>query len=99
MSLPLIPVDLLTNMSNDKTQNHSYEPNSRLVDNPEKLRKLYHEKDLTMQQIADEYASLGRTSVHNRLHEYGIVGDENEATSEVRDESKSRVEWTKYHSD
>lgn len=50
-----------------------YQPSQRLIDNPQRLRALYCTRDLTIEQIADEYAEVGTSRVGQKLKEYGLT--------------------------
>lgn len=52
-----------------------YEAATRLVDDPDRLRELYHERGLSIRQIAQNYADVGRTRVSEALREHGIQTD------------------------
>lgn len=59
-----------------------YKPDSRLIDDPEDLRRLYQDEGLSIREIAEEHASVGRTRVCEALHEYGIPSDEDDKESD-----------------
>jgi hypothetical protein len=73
-----------------------YKPDSRPIDDPEKLRKLYQKDGLSIREIAKEHASVGRTSVHSALQEAGITGadESNPSADSVSDESVNWVQLT-----
>ena len=50
-----------------------YEPDKRLVDDPQELARLYHGQGLTVKEIANNHAELGRTSVYESLVDWGIL--------------------------
>lgn len=50
-----------------------YQPSPRLVDQPDELDRLYNEEGLTVREIADEHADVGRTAVSDALQDYGIT--------------------------
>ena len=49
-----------------------YQPTQRLIDDPDRLRELYCTRDLTIREIADEYAEVSKTRVKQALDEYDI---------------------------
>jgi len=53
-----------------------YQPSERLIDNPDRLYELYCSRDLSIREIAEQYAEVGRTRVSESLNEYGITDDE-----------------------
>lgn len=53
-----------------------YEPSTRLIENESRLRTLYVERDLTVREIAEEYAEVGRTMVDQALQQHGITDGE-----------------------
>jgi hypothetical protein len=52
-----------------------YRPSQRLIDNPQRLAELYHERDMTIREIAEQKASVSKTRVCSALHEYDITDD------------------------
>lgn len=50
-----------------------YQPDDRLIDDPDELRKLKKEEGLSVREIAEDHAEVGRTAVHDALVEYGIT--------------------------
>lgn len=50
-----------------------YQPDDRLIDDPEQLRKLKHDEGLSIREIAEEHAEVSRTAVHEALVEHGIT--------------------------
>lgn len=73
--------------------NRKYVPDERLIENPTKLRSLYQNDDLTIREIAENHASVGRTSVYKALHEHDIIENE-ESGSESKHDS-SDVDWSR----
>jgi len=59
-------------MSTTKTPS-KYKPSNRLIDNPQRLRALYCTRGLTIEQIAEEYATVGKSRVGQKLKEYGLT--------------------------
>jgi len=59
-------------MSTANTPN-KYQPSERLIDNPQRLRALYCSRGLTIEQIVDEYAEVGKSRVGQKLKEYGLT--------------------------
>lgn len=57
-----------------------YQPSDRLIDDPTRLRELYCDKGLTVMEIADYHAELGRTKVNEALNEYSIIENCEETT-------------------
>jgi len=53
-----------------------YQPDTRLIDDPSELYRLYVERDLSIREIASEHASVGRTKVSEALDDHGITDDE-----------------------
>ena len=55
-----------------------YQPDTRLIDDPDELARLYHERDCTIGDIASDHASVGQTRVYEALAEHGLLGDRDE---------------------
>jgi hypothetical protein len=53
-----------------------YQPTQRLIDDPERLRELYCEKELSVRAIAEKHSSFGTTRVYEALKEHGICHGE-----------------------
>lgn len=66
-------------MSREKSHNpdpdHDYAPEPRLVDNPDELRRLYVEQDLSIREIAAEHSTVEKTTVWRVIDDYGINDD------------------------
>jgi hypothetical protein len=58
------------------TTPQKYRPAPRLVDQPEQLRHLYCERDLSVRDIATEHSEMSVERVYHALTEYGIVSDD-----------------------
>jgi len=56
-----------------------YQPANRVVDDRDRLRELYCKRDLTIRQIASEYAEVGRSRVCSAIHEHGLTDEEQPA--------------------
>jgi len=65
-----------------------YEPDKRLVDDPQELARLYYAQGLTVKEIANNHAELGRTSVYESLVGWGILIPDH-AHSDCEDGSNS----------
>ncbi len=65
-----------------------YQPSERLIDNQERLRKLYCDDGLTVREIAEQEATVGKTRVSEALKEYGITSEDD---SDVEQDSASAV--------
>jgi len=50
-----------------------YQPSQRLIDNPQRLRALYCTRGLSIVEIAEEYADVGKSRVGQKLKEYGLT--------------------------
>jgi len=50
-----------------------YQPDTRLIDDPSELYRLYVERDLSIREIASDHASVGRTKVGEALNYHGIT--------------------------
>lgn len=57
-----------------------YQPKQRLIDNPNELRRLYNEENMTTYEIAEQKASVGQTTVAKKLREYGIKNEDEPST-------------------
>ncbi len=83
----------MSNNTNPNTEpDHPYVAEPRLVDNPDELRQLYVERNLTLREIAAEHATLEKTAVWEALREYGIISndDTSECDGEQDDSSPLR---------
>jgi len=67
-----------------------YQPTKRLIDNPQRLETLYCNRDLSVREIADRHATVGRTRVNQALQEHGIS---RETTSNVPTTTSVDVQW------
>lgn len=78
---------LASKRQNEKMTNKKYEPEPRLIDDPDKLKRLYD--DLSIREIAENHANVGRSMVWNALNDYGIAGnpDNSDNTSSESDVS------------
>jgi len=75
---------------------NKYQPEPRLIDDPAQLRKLYHEKDCSIREIAQHHAEVSSTRVYEALDEYGIIDES--ATSMKQSErgcDPPSLNWTK----
>lgn len=52
---------------------NDYQPSTRLCDDPQRLRELYCRQDMTIETIAEEHATVGRTWLSKKMREYGIT--------------------------
>jgi len=51
-------------------QTHPYEPEPRLIDDPERLKKLYHTDGLSIRAIAANHTTVSQTAVFKALKKY-----------------------------
>lgn len=72
---------------------NKYEPDPRLIENPAKLRSLYHGRGLSIREIAKNHASVGRTRVGEALHEHDIIETEESSTNDSADSLE--VDWSR----
>lgn len=65
-----------------------YQPSDRLVDDRDRLRELYCSDGLTIREIAQEYAEVGRTKVSDAIREHGI----DEEIEQTKKEKQATIE-------
>lgn len=69
------------------TQTHQlperYRPATRLVDDKDRLAELYCHRNLSIREIADEYANVSRASVGRAVREYGLTTTTDQTHSTV----------------
>jgi len=70
-------------MSTTQQLPERYRPSTRLVDDKDRLAKLYCHRNLTIREIADEYATVSRASVGRAVREYGLTETTNQTHSTV----------------
>jgi len=63
------------------TTPNKYQPSPRLIDDRQRLRELYCVRELTIVEIANTYASVGRTRVHQALQEHGLIDQQSQSQS------------------
>jgi len=56
----------------DTAQTHPYEPEPRLIDDPERLKELYHTDGLSIRAIAANHTVLSHTAVFKAIKKYGL---------------------------
>jgi len=61
-----------------------YQPSDRVIDDSDRLKELYCHRDLSIREIASEYASVSRAAIGQALIKHGI-NDGNEDTAEQPD--------------
>jgi len=79
---------------------HPYQPSERLIDNRQRLARLYVEQGLTVREIADDHAEVTKTPVYNALQEYGILEETEDNNEDVdrgfdppENSSETEVNW------
>lgn len=60
-------------MSTTQQLPERYRPSTRLVDDKDRLTELYCHRNLSIREIADEYATVSRASVGRAVREYGLT--------------------------
>ena len=74
-----------------------YQPDDRVVDDRDRLRELYCNRGLTIREIANEYAEVGRSTVCDAIHDHGL-DNETEPPEPKRksDRGTDPPSWTQY---
>lgn len=55
-----------------------YQPETRLIDNPDRLHELYHEQNKSVRAIAANHAEVSSTRVYEALEEHDVITDQPE---------------------
>jgi len=78
------------------TTPNKYQPSPRLIDDRQRLRELYCVRELTIVEIANTYASVGRTRVHQALQEHGLIDSSTESNKHDRGHSppSEQIDWS-----
>lgn len=75
-------------------QTHPYEPEPRLIDDPERLKKLYHTDGLSIRAIAANHTTVSHTAVFKVLKKYGLQKETRQHDRTATDETDTEdVEW------
>jgi hypothetical protein len=81
------------------TTTEKYRPESRLIEDPDRLRTLYQDEALSVREIADKHATVSHTVVHEALVEYGIptaeTGREQDSGSETAEVRNPNPDWSR----
>jgi len=75
-------------------QTHPYEPEPRLIDDPERLKELYHTDGLSIRAIAANHTVLSHTTVFKALKKYGLQKETRQRDRTDTNETNAEdVEW------
>jgi hypothetical protein len=75
-------------------QTHPYEPEPRLIDDPERLKELYHTDGLSIRAIAANHTVLSHTAVFQALKKYGLQNKTQQHTDTGTDDTDTEdVTW------
>ncbi|TKX83337.1 hypothetical protein EXE43_24785, partial [Halorubrum sp. SS5] len=58
-----------------------YQPSERVVDDRDRLHELYCQRGLTIREIANQYAEVGRSMVCDAIHDHGLTDEEEKRTA------------------
>jgi len=80
--------------NNKHCTTHPYEPEPRLIDNPERLKKLYHTDGLSIRAIAANHTTLSHTAVFKALKKYGLQKETRQRDrTDTNETNVEDVEW------
>jgi len=83
-----------TQPTTNTVQTHPYEPEPRLIDDPERLKKLYHTDGLSIRAIAANHTTLSHTTVFKALKKYGLQKETRQHDRIDTDETDTKdVDW------